>query len=1043
MALVARVKAALGLPWRLRFDRPQRAQFSDPIFPIDQLLLYAESRANRTTREDALSVPSVLRGRNLICSISTLPLEAIDASNRVQDHPLLAQIDPNVPNVVTLAMTIEDLLLSSVSWWRITAFDHDGMPYSAVRYAPDQVSMQPPPGYGHGYLPSGLPTEPADDLGPKPGRYVWMGGEPVPFDEVMRFDSPNPGLLECGSKAICRALALDAAAELYAGNPQARGFFTPTDPATDPGDDAKIIAALDAWQTARQERLDGYVPAALKYNPVNNPTPVELQLVEMKRQANLDIANEMGLDPEDLGLSTTSRTYQNATDRRKDRINDTYAPYMRAITDRLSMPDVTKTGERVRWSLDDYLKADPKTRAEVQQIYHTIGVTDSQEIRHEEGLPPRAITLPAAPRPIPATVGDPVTVAAASRPQLTFARETGLTFDLETEASFSIDTQARTITGLAVPWGQAARSGGRRWRFARGSIKYSAVNRIKLLRDHDNAQAIGKAIRVEDTDAGLMITFAVSPGARGDEALALALDGVLDGLSIGVEFRDTDFGPDPGRPGDNLVFSSALREVSLTAVPSFDDSRLTSVRAARSHEGDIMHECEHCHAQLTPGVAHTCQTPPAATPPTATPTPAAAPAAPAVTFTAEMAAQFAAFLDNQPAADPAPTPVRPVVDPTRTPLPAVTQVEEALPYRFSYTEGRHVFSSHADHDFSSDLFAMMDTRTTAENRVAAGQRVNALIQAQFAAVDQAGTTDSTRPHRYRPDMWQAQMDYATPLWEMVAAGDTDGTKFDIPKFSSSSGLVGPATEGTEPAPGAFAATLQTITPTQVWGKVNITRQAWRAGGNPALSGILWDQMLREYYEDREAAVATFLATLTAAADITLTGTPAATPDNDDDQVTVGDFAKAIADLGFVRGGNRFRAFAVHQDLYRVFSRVTDDAGRPLYPIINPQNANGTSQPLFSYMDVNGVRLVGSWALGAAGQTTATNSWLFDPAKVLGWASAPERLFWDFGSLIAVDGNAGSVNLPQLKEVTLGIYGDVAFGNTDIAGVRQVIFDPSV
>jgi hypothetical protein len=288
----------------------------------------------------------------------------------------------------------------------------------------------------------------------------------------------------------------------------------------------------------------------------------------------------------------------------------------------------------------------------------------------------------------------------------------------------------------------------------------------------------------------------------------------------------------------------------------------------------------------------------------------------------------------------------------------------------------------------------------------------------FADVETADVT-ALNPNRHRPDLWQPQMDYATPLWDMVDSGTTDGSKFDVPRFVSASGLVVPAVEKVEPASGAMVADLQTITPTQVWGKVEVTRQAWRAGGNPALSGILWDQMLREYYEDREAAVATFLATLTAAADITLTGRPAATPDNDDDQTTVGDFSAAQTDLQFVRGGNRFRAFAVHQDLYRVFARVTDDAGRPLYPM------------------VNGTTAVPSWALGAGGQTTPQNSWLFDPAVVRGWASAPERMFWDFGATVQ------TANIPQLSFVTLGIYGDVAFANLNIAGVRQVIFDPSV
>jgi hypothetical protein len=375
------------------------------------------------------------------------------------------------------------------------------------------------------------------------------------------------------------------------------------------------------------------------------------------------------------------------------------------------------------------------------------------------------------------------------------------------------------------------------------------------------------------------------------------------------------------------------------------------------------------------------------------------------------------------------------------PAPRV-EVREPLPYamhrRYTDQGVRHIFNYGPNgHDFSTDVFRMVNGN---DGTGEAATRVNAFIRAQLDPrprndIDTADFNELT-PNRYRPDLWQPQMDYATPLWDMVASGDTDGTPFDVPKYNSSSGLVGPATEGTEPAAGAMTITGQTITPTQVWGKVEITRQQARKPSNPAFSGIIWDQMLREYYEEREQAVATFLNTLTAAADIALTGTPAATPDNDDDQQTVTDLEAALVDLQFARGGNTFRAFAVHQALYRVLARVKDDTGRPLFPPINAQNANGTAAALWRTLNVNGTLAVPAWALGTVG-TASTNSWLFDPAKVRGWASTPERLDWNFGATVQ------TANIPQLSHVTIGIYGDVAFANLDINGVRQVTFDPSV
>jgi hypothetical protein len=360
-----------------------------PVYPVDQLSFMKILRGTKIDRAAALAVPAVLRGRNMICSISTLPLQLIDAENDVVDHPLFRQIDPNVANVTTLAQTVEDLLFDAVAWWRVTAFTADGYPAKAARYAPSTVSLTPPDNYQRGYLPSDLPTE----------GVVYMEGKPVPFREVIRFDSPNPAFLTAGERAIRRAIALDEAADLYATNRRMRGFFTPADGTVDPADDDEIEDMLTDFASAREQRLDGYVPAALKYNQVQDPTPAELQIIAQQQRADLAIANALGIDPEDLGINTTSRTYQNATDRRQDRINDVLSPYMRAITDRLSMPDVTKRGYAARFWLNDYLKADPKTRAEVQQAYRDMEVIDAGDIQTAEGLPQKQIEPPRTPRP--------------------------------------------------------------------------------------------------------------------------------------------------------------------------------------------------------------------------------------------------------------------------------------------------------------------------------------------------------------------------------------------------------------------------------------------------------------------------------------------------------------------------------------------------------------------------------------------------------------------------------------------------------------------
>lgn len=569
----------------------------------------------------------------------------------------------------------------------------------------------------------------------------------------------------------------------------------------------------------------------------------------------------------------------------------------------------------------------------------------------------------------------------------------------------------RIMSGPIVRWASIGRhSDGRKWRFAPGSLLFAAAKYLHLDDEHSPDVVIGRATEVTQTDEGLFATFSIYPGPAGDRALARAAAGEQTGLSPEIELDQMDAQPDPLNPGVLLVNLAHLTRVGLVRRPAFDDSRLTTVLASR---------------ERGPGMD-----PDETTTTTDVPAPASAPAtsdapapAPAVTLSAE---QFSALLaDRQTAA------ARPVIDPTRGSAPA--QVTEPLPYRFTYHPenafgSRYRFSAGAPHDFSADLFSIINTNGTDQGAVA---RVNGLIRAAFDT-DRADLP--IVPNVARPDLWTPQLDYPTPLWDLVASGTVDERPFDVPKFSSSSGLVSAATEATEPAVGTFVATMQTITPTQVWGKLEITRQAARRATSPALSGILWEQMMREYFEDREAAVATFLNTLTTATDIALTGVDAS-PDNTERLTNAGQLEAAIAGLQFDRGGRMITAFAVHRALWLMLAAVTDTTGRPLYPQINPTNSNGRTGPRYTTMNIGGMTAVPAYALDpSAGANATVNSWMFDPTRTMGWASAPERLDWNFGATVQ------TANIPQLSHVTIGIYGNLAFANLDINSVRQVTYD---
>jgi hypothetical protein len=1015
----------------------------DAYAPVDQVIAEMWDGAGRVTQGEALAVPGVLRARNIIAGgLASWPLVLRDANNRAIRHPLLEQIDPQVPNVVTLAQTFQDLLFEGISWWRVLATDRDGFPTSCEHLDFTSVTINPPgDGRSRSLLPGGYDPRRAQIL---------VDGQPVDPTRIKRFDSPNPGVLRSCGAIIKLAATYGRTSQKYADNPRMHDFFTPSDPLVDPLEHDEDVAELLAdWEETRRKGVTGYVPAALKYNSAEQMTPADQQLAQLQELASKHVATALGLDAEDLNVSTTSRTYANDSDRRQDRINDTLQGFISALTQRLSMDDMTRRGKRVVARSDTYMRADPVTRsAFAQTMFNLVDpVTGKRalsidEIREIEELPPAApgqapvaasnvVPIRSGPRG-DAGSGDGASRLAAtaegagSRPAVTFAMPDHATFELEpVRAAFTVDVPRRTITGLAVPYGPAdiGRKNGYRFRFQPGSIVWPAdLRRVKLLVDHVFSAAVGHATALEETPDGLMATFKVGTGAAGDQALAWAAEHVKDGLSVGVEFdADTGTTPDPLNPGVLLVNQGAAIgvEISQVSMPAFDRARVATVAASR--DGGTMPD-----TQTPPG------TDPAAT--TAPPPPAALPVG--QTFSAGQMVEFlqAMNLAGAPAQFAVETPA--VVDPLARPLPSQTAAtppasvtREAAPYRFDRDAN---LIPGPEHDFSADIVAAMRNRDyAAYQRVLGFMREMTvgdhygMARHEFADVDRADVA-GVNPLGYRPDLYVDQRDYAYPLTRATRRGTLDNiTAFVLPKFNSASGLVAAHTEGVEPTGGTFTLTTQTITPTAKSGAIDMTREAWDQGGNPQASAIIWRQFLRTWNEALETGVATFLNTLTTATDITITAAST-------NKALAKAWRTAVARLQFARGGaEQFDMMAAEQELYVAMAVAETDDGEPIYPMIGATNRDGTAQRRFRSLEADGVTISPAWAL-ASTAGAPNNSWLFDSTTVHTWDTGPQRL--EFPGIDA-DGDYAPV-----AYVRLACWGYQALANTDINGVRQVIYD---
>ena len=142
---------------------------------------------------------------------------------------------------------------------------------------------------------------------------------------------------------------------------------------------------------------------------------------------------------------------------------------------------------------------------------------------------------------------------------------------------------SRSITGLAAPYDVVATvSDGQRVKFLPGSLPTEGPA-PKLIQNHDLGQPIGIVSERVDTDQGMMFRAKISKTRAGDDALALALDGVLDSVSVGAEPVEASYDDD----GTLVVSKARWVELSLVPFGAFPAAKITQVAATPAPTEDI------------------------------------------------------------------------------------------------------------------------------------------------------------------------------------------------------------------------------------------------------------------------------------------------------------------------------------------------------------------------------------------------------------------------------------------------------------------------
>jgi HK97 family phage portal protein len=262
-----------------------------------------------------------------------------------------------------------------VAYWRVTSlYEDDGRPSGFEWVANTRVTVT------------------TDNYGDEVDYYS-INGIRVPDSGVgslVTFQSLLPGVLETGGRTIQAALDIQKAASVAAATPMATGFIKNS------GADlpeAQIQGLLASWKAARASRSTAYLTSTLDYQTVGY-SPKEMMYNEASQYLATEIARLMNVPAYYISADmNNSMTYQNIIDGRKEFVAYSLQPFISAIENRLSMDDVTRRGNQVRFALDTtFLRADTLARLEAIEKMLNLGLIDLEQAQSMEELSPTGLT---------------------------------------------------------------------------------------------------------------------------------------------------------------------------------------------------------------------------------------------------------------------------------------------------------------------------------------------------------------------------------------------------------------------------------------------------------------------------------------------------------------------------------------------------------------------------------------------------------------------------------------------------------------------------
>ena len=335
------------------------------------------------TRELAMQIPSVAACRNLIVgAMVQFPPSRFRDAERLDPGSILTQPDPATTWEGWLSAIVDDVVFHGRAYSLVLARDAETFP-TRLRALPFE-SVTPITG---GDSAGGYQTV--------TGYRVTGSSKPIPVADVIRFDSPNPGVLETGARTLAAATELELAARRLSAVELPAGVLTNEGSELGETEAAELLAG---FQAARRSNGIAFLQG-VTYSR-EQLSPADLQLIEARANVATEVARLFNVPVAMIAASPTGSSpaamlYSNLSTQQALLVSTAVAPTLITIEATLSLPSVTPRGQSVSLDVQSYLRTDPASSASYVTDLLAAQIISIAEARAFLGIPPTdsAMTL--------------------------------------------------------------------------------------------------------------------------------------------------------------------------------------------------------------------------------------------------------------------------------------------------------------------------------------------------------------------------------------------------------------------------------------------------------------------------------------------------------------------------------------------------------------------------------------------------------------------------------------------------------------------------